>query len=191
MGASQGLIDQLRAVQLAALDAAPWEVKNNTWYQQFREGVNNFNQTGESAQRAFGLALQFSRGKTHGRCWAAGYACCECGVQDGCIQRLACARGFARVSPACVSCSPVVARCAAVNVAAKTPSSDNCKPGCISLNFLAGLAQLDSTCICLTNTITNVQHGLAATQQVRRQSSALCLAACGCGRSSSCAGAGG
>jgi hypothetical protein len=34
-------------VQLAALDAAPQEVKNNTWYQQFREGVNNFNQTGE------------------------------------------------------------------------------------------------------------------------------------------------
>lgn len=53
MASSQGLIDQLRAVQLAALDAAPQEVKNSTWYQQFREGVNNFNQTGESAERAW------------------------------------------------------------------------------------------------------------------------------------------
>lgn len=102
VASSQGLIDQLRAVQLAALDAAPQEVKNNTWYQQYREGVNNFNQT--------------------------------------------------------------------VNVAAKTPSSDNCKPGCISLNFLAGLAGLDSTCICLTNTINHVQQGLHATQQSTMQS---------------------
>jgi hypothetical protein len=62
-------------------------------------------------------------------------------------------------------CSP--AALLAVNVAAKTPSSDNCKPGCISLNFLAGLAGLDSTCICLTNTINHVQQGLHATQQVR------------------------
>jgi hypothetical protein len=54
----------------------------------------------------------------------------------------------------------------AVAVAARTPSSANCQPGCISLDFLAGLAGLDSTCICLTNTITNVQHGLQATQQV-------------------------
>lgn len=54
----------------------------------------------------------------------------------------------------------------AVATAASTPAAASCAPGCISLDFLAGLAGLNSTCICLTNTITNVQHGLQATKQV-------------------------
>lgn len=60
----------------------------------------------------------------------------------------------------CLSVTPAVA------TAARTPTSSNCQPGCISLDFLAGLAGLDSTCICLTKTITDVQHGLQATKQV-------------------------
>lgn len=67
VASSQGLIDQLRAVQLAALDAAPQEVKNSTWYQQFREGVNNFNQTGESAERAWVVDL-VAAAQQQGRC---------------------------------------------------------------------------------------------------------------------------
>jgi hypothetical protein len=63
------------------------------------------------------------------------------------------------------ACGPVCVY-PAVATAARTPTSANCQPGCISLDFLAGLAGLDSTCICLTKTITDVQHGLRATKEV-------------------------
>jgi hypothetical protein len=46
VASSQGLVDQLRIVQLAALDVAPKEVKDSQWYKDFRNGVNNFNATG-------------------------------------------------------------------------------------------------------------------------------------------------
>lgn len=49
MASSQTLVDQLRTIQLAALDMAPQEVKDNQWYRDFRTGVNNFNQTGKTA----------------------------------------------------------------------------------------------------------------------------------------------
>lgn len=67
----------------------------------------------------------------------------------------------------------------AVATAARMPTSANCQPGCISLNFLAGLAGLESTCICLTKTITDVQYGLRATKEVRVMdlSGRLCSAA--------------
>lgn len=41
-----------------------------------------------------------------------------------------------------------------------------CKPGCLSLGLLAGLAGLDSTCLCITDTILEVQHSLQQTQRV-------------------------
>jgi hypothetical protein len=47
VGSAQGLTDQLRITQLAALDVAPQEVKDTQWWKDLRTGVNNFNQTGE------------------------------------------------------------------------------------------------------------------------------------------------
>jgi hypothetical protein len=47
VGSAQGLTDQLRITQLAALDVAPQEVKDTQWWKDFRTGVSNFNQTGE------------------------------------------------------------------------------------------------------------------------------------------------
>jgi hypothetical protein len=49
VASSQTLVDQLRTIQLAALDMAPQEVKDSQWYKDFRTGVNNFNQTGKAA----------------------------------------------------------------------------------------------------------------------------------------------
>lgn len=41
------LVEQLKITQLTALDIAPQEVKDSQWYKDFRNGVNNFNQTGQ------------------------------------------------------------------------------------------------------------------------------------------------
>jgi hypothetical protein len=49
-----------------------------------------------------------------------------------------------------------------------TGSTNNtCKPGCVSLDLLAGLAGLQDNCVCLTNTLTDLQQGLGITRQVR------------------------
>jgi hypothetical protein len=46
-------------------------------------------------------------------------------------------------------------------------ANNTCKPGCVSLDFLAGLAGLQDNCICLTNTLNDLQQGLGTTCQVR------------------------
>jgi hypothetical protein len=42
----------------------------------------------------------------------------------------------------------------------------------VSLDLLAGLAGLQDNCICLTNTLNDLQQGLGTTRQVRRGSNA-------------------
>lgn len=44
-------------------------------------------------------------------------------------------------------------------------TNNTCKPGCVSLDLLAGLAGLQDNCICLTNTLTDLQQGLGITRQ--------------------------
>jgi hypothetical protein len=45
-------------------------------------------------------------------------------------------------------------------------TNNTCKPGCVSLDILAGLAGLQDNCVCLTNTLTDLQQGLGITRQV-------------------------
>lgn len=51
----KGLVDSLQAQQLAALDAAPTEVKATAWFQGFQQGVENFNDTGAMMRGARAL----------------------------------------------------------------------------------------------------------------------------------------
>jgi hypothetical protein len=155
------LVDQLRTIQLAALDVAPRDVKDSQWYKDFRTGVNNFNQTGKAT-----AALAAERKML----WDMVCNACTCDRPSFAsvlsVAEHACAGCFMTCRLHYTDADGGFVVLNVVAVAARTPSSANCQPGCISLDFLAGLAGLDSTCICLTNTITNVQHGLQATQQV-------------------------
>jgi hypothetical protein len=145
VASSNTLIDQLKAVQLVAMDAAPAEVQDSQWFKEFRTGIVNFNQTGA---------------------WR-GVVWCVCAASPALV---ACpAASHARTLMFCLDllpAPPLACRSlATVSLAAGTPASSPCQPGCISLDFLAGLAGLDTTCLCIQNTITAVQQHLQSTKQ--------------------------
>lgn len=111
-------------------------------------------------------AYDLAMGTSPNGLWHFGWCCVSKHIIMSCNISYLCGAP-SDTGAACLLACVSACLCPAVATAARTPTSANCQPGCISLDFLAGLAGLESTCVCLTKTITDVQNGLRTTKQVR------------------------